>query len=316
MRDVEVVTLALNPAVDHTVWVPGFRVGEVNRAGRERFDAGGKAVNVATFLADFSCAVAVTGFLGAENADIFRAHFARKGIVDRCVIIPGRTRTGIKIVDDAADVTTDINFAGQAPTPEDMTRLAETVRELAASCDWFVLSGSIPAGLPDTVYRDLVRDLRGARGKHVVLDTSGQGLRRGIEAAPDIIKPNLAELEELAGQRLSSEADILRAANDLLRAGIARVIVSLGRRGAYFIEGEQAILALPPPVEVASTVGAGDALVAGTVAGMLRGLDLIACARLATAFAAGAISRVGHQLPPPQVLERLADLVTTTRITR
>lgn len=291
----QIVTVTLNPAIDQTITIPNFAMGAVNRVQSARLDAGGKGINVASFLADFGQPAIVTGFLGVDNDDIFRRLFAQKGIADRCVRIAGQTRIGIKIADPAQQTTTDINFPGQAPTPADIERLFTILRELAATHQWFVLSGSIPAGIAPGIYADMVAALR---GKKVVLDTSGEGLRRGVTAEPWLIKPNVDELRQLTGRPLETHAEIIAAARGLMQQhAIASVVVSMGREGALFIEGDEALWAVPPAVEVQSTVGAGDALVAGIVAGKRQGLPLAECARLATAFSVTAIGQAGHGLP-------------------
>ncbi len=158
--DTRIATLSLNPAIDQTARVPGFTAGRVNRVDWEQADAGGKGVNVASFLADAGFPVVATGLLGSGNAEPFVELFARKGIADRFVRLPGRTRVNVKIVDPVLDQVTDINFPGLAPRPEDLATLIETIDGLCGDTDWFVLSGSVPAGVPAAIYADLVRRLK------------------------------------------------------------------------------------------------------------------------------------------------------------
>src|SRR5947209_10686270 len=167
----KIATVTLNPAIDQTVRADGFRPNTVNRGQAMQFDAGGKGVNVASFLADYGHATAVTGFLGQENPELFEQLFAQKRIEDHFVRIPGRTRIGVKIVDEANQQTTDINMPGLAPAGEEMHTLLQTVEQLAASCDWFALSGRLPPGLPETTYATLITLLR-QHGKYTALDTS------------------------------------------------------------------------------------------------------------------------------------------------
>ncbi|MDW8318402.1 MAG: 1-phosphofructokinase [Anaerolineae bacterium] len=302
-----VVTVTVNPAIDQTLSIPNFRAGAVNRVQSWRMDAGGKGINVASFLADFGQPATATGFLGADNDEIFRRLFQRKGIEDRCVRIAGQTRIGIKISDEVLNQTTDINFPGEAPSPDDVQRLFDILAELAATREWFVLSGSMPPGVSTSLYADMVRALR---GKKVVLDTSGEGFARAVSAGPWLIKPNVDELREFVGQPLDSHAAILAAARRLSdRYGIASVVVSMGKQGALFVEGNDALWAVPPEVQVKSTVGAGDAMVAGIVAAKIRGLSLADGARLATAFSATAISHVGHDLTSIAEVEAMRDRV-------
>jgi 1-phosphofructokinase len=303
-----VVTVTINPTIDQTIAIPNFTAGAVNRVQSSQVDPGGKGINVASYLTDYGQPATVTGFLGADNDEIFRRFFARKGIDDRCVRVAGQTRICIKVVDEAQQRTTDINFPGQAPDPADVERLFGILGELAAAHEWFVLSGSIPGGMSPGVYRRMVAALA---GKKVVLDTSGEGFRQAVTAGPWLVKPNLDELREFAGERLDTPAAIVRVARALAREYvIASVVVSMGKEGAIFVEEAETLWAVPPTVAVVSTVGAGDALAAGIVAGKLRGLALAECARLATAFATVAVTRIGSGLPSLEAVQAALGQVT------
>jgi 1-phosphofructokinase len=310
-----IATVTLNPAIDQTVRVANFQRDTVNRAQEMRLDAGGKGVNVASFLAGYGCPVAVTGFLGEENSEIFERLFARKGIEDRFIRIPGQTRIGVKIVDEVNQQTTDINLPGQALPSEALDMLFRTVEELSASYDWFVLAGTLPPGVPTSIYATLINQLK-SQGKHVVLDASHEALREGVRAGPTIVKPNRFELQELVGYSLHDEGAILQAATELLKTGMQIVAVSSGPQGALFVDSEMALLAVPPGVVVKTTVGAGDALVAGIMAGLAQGLNLVETARLATAFSVGAITRLGPDLPAPATLRTLCSEVTVQHLSR
>jgi 1-phosphofructokinase len=303
-----VVTVTINPAIDQTISIPNFTAGTVNRVQASQMDAGGKGINVASFLSDFGQPATVTGFLGVDNDEIFRRLFVQKGIEDRCVRIAGATRIGVKISDMAQHRTTDINFPGQAPETADIARLFDILKELASDHEWFVLSGSIPAGVSADIYGEMVKALA---GKKVVLDTSGEGFRQAVAAGPWLIKPNADELGEFVGEKLETGDAIVQVARSLMqRHNIASVVVSMGKEGAIYVEGNETIWAVPPSVEVKSTVGAGDAMVAGTVAGKIRGLSLAECARLATAFSMTAISHIGSGLPSIAAVEAARERVT------
>lgn len=297
-----IATVTLNPAIDQTVRVNNFHTNTVNRGQAMQFNAGGKGVNVASFLADTGHEVAVTGFLGQDNAEIFERFFARKGIEDHFVRIPGETRTGVKIVDEANQHTTDINMPGLMPPPQAVEALFGQIEQLAASCDWFVLAGALPPGVPTTLYATIITRLK-ELGKRVVLDTSGEALRAGVLADPTVIKPNIDELQELTGQTLANEFDIELASSALMNDSIKLVVVSMGERGAMFVDQESALVATPPPVIVKSTVGAGDAMVAGLLGGLAQNLSLADCARLATAYALGRITGFGSHLPDRETLQ-------------
>jgi 1-phosphofructokinase len=135
-------------------------------------------------------------------------------------------------------------------------------------------------------------------------------MRDAVAAAPFAIKPNIAELEEVLGTSLPDEAAAVSAARTLLDGGIRCVVISMGKRGALFVDAQQSLIAIPPAVAVKSTVGAGDAMVAGLVAGMIRGWPLADCARFATATALGALTQLGPRLPAAQTLESFRQQVT------
>jgi 1-phosphofructokinase len=289
----DVVTITPNPAIDWTLTISGFAAGQVNRVERQRQNAGGKGVNVAGALAEYGLRVGATGFLGEENAAVFERFFADAGITDGFVRIPGRTRVGIKVVDPAKQETTDINFAGAAPRPEDAEALRQRLEEIAmASCPWFVLAGSLPPGVEPTLYRDLALMLK-ALGCRVAVDASGDALRYALEAAPHVVKPNVHEMEALHGEPLASREAVAVAARELVAQGIELAVVSMGAEGAVFAGSGTVAFARPPRIPVHSTVGAGDAMVAGIVAGRLCGLDVPEIARLATAFSVCALSHQG-----------------------
>lgn len=207
---------------------------------------------------------------------------------DGFVRTAGATRLGIKIVDTARGETTDLNFPGLTPTRAELAELEARLDGLDAV--WCVLAGSLPPGVGADFYAEATRRLK-ARGVRVAVDTSGAALRSAVAAGPDVIKPNVHELEELVGRRLADVAGVVAAARELLVGGVGLVVVSRGADGAVFVSADEVVVARPPSIAVRSTVGAGDAMVAGIVAGRLRGLTLGETARLATAFSLHALSR-------------------------
>ena len=304
-----VATVTLNAAIDQTVWISGFQLNAVNRAQEMQIEASGKGVNVASFLADNGIATTVTGYLGQDNTDLFEQFFVSKHIEDRFVRIPGRTRINVKIVDDTNKQSTDLNLPGLTPPEKALEILLETLKRLITSCDWFVLSGSLPPNAPTTSYATIIAYLKQHR-KHIVLDTSGDALREGVLAGPTIIKPNIDELQSLAEHPLLDETAIYLAARHVLNESIQLVVVSMGERGALFVDKDNGVLAVPPVIRVTRTAGAGDAMVAGLVVGRRQGLNLLDCAKLATAFSMGTITRTGPHLPSREILQSYADSVS------
>ena len=289
MSHIDVVTVTPNPALDWTLSVLRFTAGAVNRVEAQQSKPAGKGVNVAAALAHAGYRVGATGWMGAGNAAAFETFFAERGIEDHFVRVPGEARVGIKIVDPAAQQTTDVNFPGLTPPLAERSLLMERVLGLAAAGRWVVMAGSLPPGVDPGFYCELTTLVAGA-GARVVIDTSDEPLRRVLRSEPHILKPNIHELEKLVGRRLLTRDDIVAAARGLLKGEMELVTVSLGAKGALFVTADRVVAATPPSVPVRSTVGAGDALLAGIVAGRLRGLALDELARLASAFALAAMT--------------------------
>lgn len=311
-----VVTVTLNPAIDQTITVDALKPGSVHRAKAVRHNAGGKGVNVASCLADWGTPVVATGLLGTGNAAPFEALFQAKGIADAFLRLPGDTRVNIKIADLAANDTTDINLPGLTADPGALGRVQETVRRLVEPGIPVLLAGSLPDGLPTDAYAILTADLAAA-GARVVLDSSGPPLAAALAstgALPHCIKPNRHELEDWAGRPLPTDADLLDAARGLQRRGVSVVVVSLGADGALFVDGDRALHGRLPPVQALSTVGAGDAMVAGLIAAFQQDGGLEDVARLSVAFAAAKLGCFGPNLPDPATVRALAAQVTLSRL--
>lgn len=309
-----IVTVTLNPAIDQTVFVDRLQLGTLNRGTALHYNAGGKGVNVGVALAAYGLPVTVTGLLGSDNPSLFEELFARYAIHDYFVRIPGATRTAIKLIDHQAGLTTEINLPGLEPPPAALEELEQRLETLSSASRWCVLSGNLPPGVPTDWYARLIPRLR-ARGCQVALDTSQAALAAGVRAGPTLVKPNLDELRQLTGASLTSLPAIAAAGRALLEYGVELAVISLGADGALLIDQQHSLIARPPHVEVVSPVGAGDALLAGLIAGRLNGLDLAACARLGTAFAVSVITRVGAGLPERRVLESYQHQISVQPLT-
>jgi len=302
-----IATLTLNPAIDETITLAKLLPGAVMRAKAVRFNAGGKGVNVAACLADGGFKVAATGLLGKENKIFFQNFFVEHGIEDRFLYIEGATRTNIKLL--TPDSTTDINLPGLQATKADLDQIRQRVADMRN--DFLVLAGSLPPGSSDDFYADLAAIWQTGKTK-IIVDCSGKSLQAVLQAKarPFCIKPNRDELAEWAGKPLTTRDCILMQARKLHESGIALVAVSMGHDGALFVSQEGAVHAAIKLDHVESTVGAGDAMVAGTVAALSYGASLDSIARNATAWAAGKLECQGPGLPSPA---RIAELAGKTR---
>ena len=299
------LTVTLNPAIDQTIRLDRLCPGAVHRGHGVSFHAGGKGVNVASCLADWGGdAVTASGLLGLNNISHFEALFSAKRITDAFIRIPGETRTNIKLSHDGE--TTDINLPGLTPGPQALDAVISRITSLATAGTLALLAGTLPGGVDDHVYATLTEVLT-KRGARVLLDTSGPALKAALAGAvqPFCVKPNRAELEHFAGHSLDSDATLIEAARRLTARGVRLVVVSLGAEGAMFVTQHQVIHAALPALRVTSTVGAGDAMVAGIMAALREeaGLERLAC--LSTSFAAGKLTLAGPNLPPRGQIEAL-----------
>ena len=215
-----IVTVTLNPAIDMTVGLaePLAR-GSVNLAESVTETPGGKGINVASFLADWGLGSSVTGLIGADNVGIFEGLFREKGLDDRFVRVPGKTRTNVKIVD--GDETTDVNLPGLRADAPALRSLETILLDLAKEGPCIVsLSGSLPKGCGTDIYANLTQKLRDI-GAQVMLDTSGEALKTALDAPvkPFCAKPNRSELAAWTGRTIETEEDLIRAARALLAGG-------------------------------------------------------------------------------------------------
>ncbi|WP_236237756.1 1-phosphofructokinase [Pseudomonas faucium] len=306
----KILTLTLNPALDITVSLDTLRPGLVNRAHEQQTHAAGKGLNVAQVLADLGHSVTVGGFLGQGNLQPFEALIEQRGFVDCFIRVPGETRSNLKLVEADGRVT-DIN--GQGPQVDDAAcaALLRRLQAMAPGHDAVVVAGSLPRGISPEWFRLLLEQLK-ALGLKVALDSSGEALRAGLQSAPWLVKPNTEELGEVLGLTVSSGAEQRAAAERLLASGVEHVVVSAGEQGVSWFAAGQALHARPPQVRVASTVGAGDSLVAGMVHGLLLGEPASQTLRRATAIAALAVTQVGFGIADPHHLARLQGAVQLT----
>ncbi|BBF92187.1 1-phosphofructokinase [Blastochloris tepida] len=311
----QVVTVTLNPAIDLTITLDHFVIGTVQRATAAVSTCGGKGINVAGCLADWGIRVVATGVLGRANDGTFAEFFAAKGIADRFVRTPGETRTNIKIADRTSGETTDVNLPGLRVPAVAFDAVRKMLMDSVAPGRPVVLAGSLPETLPETAWARLAADLRG-REARIVLDTSGGPLAAALKANVPIhaVKPNHVELEAVIGRPLTGTGELVEAARTLLARGLALVVVSRGAEGALFVDSETALAARLPAKAALSTVGAGDAMVAGIVAALIEDAPIERIARLSTAFAASKLDRIGPYLGPAEDIERLAAAVSVTLI--
>lgn len=303
MSTKKVVTVTLNPALDLTGHLDTLNVGTVSLVDKGDLHAAGKGVNVAQVLCDLGAEVTVTGFLGTDNEEMFCQLFEELGVNDQFVRVNGATRINVKLV-EASGATSDINFPGVEVKPENIGQFEKTLFQLAEDHDYFVIAGSLPKGVSPELSAQWIQKLHDM-GKKVLFDSSRAALEAGLEANPWLIKPNDEELSDFVGRELTTPEQCQEAAQELAGKGIENIVVSMGADGVMWLNNGKWLRSQPPRMEVVSTVGAGDTLVAGLCWGHMQEMDKPQLLTFATALSALAVSQVGVGVPSHEELESL-----------
>ncbi|MGW2491308.1 1-phosphofructokinase family hexose kinase [Streptomyces sp. NPDC001606] len=279
-----ILTVTLNTALDLTYRVRSLRPHTSHRVTEVFERPGGKGLNVARVLAALGHEVTATGFAGGATGAVVRERLSgTPGVTDALVPVAGPTRRTVAVVDDLSGDTTQLNEPGPHIAPAEWGTFLDRYEELLAGASAVALCGSLPPGVPVGAYANLVRAAR-ALGVPVLLDTSGEPLRRGVAARPDIIKPNADELAELTGSH-----EPLRATQDARRRGAHTVVASLGAKGLLAATPEGRWQATPPCHIPGNPTGAGDSAVAGLLSGLVDRLPWPARLSRAVALAAATV---------------------------
>ncbi|MDQ1037082.1 tagatose 6-phosphate kinase [Streptomyces sp. V3I8] len=305
-----ILTVTLNTALDITYRVRGLRPHTSHRVTEVTERPGGKGLNVARVLAALGHEVSVTGFVGGATGRALRERLAHApGVVDALVPVSGASRRTIAVVDTATGDTTQLNEPGPQITPREWAAFQEAYEVLLRSSSAVALCGSLPPGVPVGAYAQLVRTAR-ALAVPVLLDTSGEPLRRGIAARPDVVKPNADELAELTGAR-----DPAQATRDARRRGAHAVVASLGAEGLLARTPDGDWRAAPPRPVRGNPTGAGDSAVAGLLSGLVERLPWPERLERAVALSAATVSAPVAGEFDRDVYEELLGRVRVTRET-
>ncbi|MDQ1027324.1 tagatose 6-phosphate kinase [Streptomyces umbrinus] len=300
-----ILTVTLNTALDITYRVRGLRPHTSHRVTEVIERPGGKGLNVARVLAALGHEVTVTGFVGGATGRALREQLAdTPDVVDALVPVSGSTRRTIAVADTATGDTTQLNEPGPEITPAEWSAFQEAYEVLLRSCSAVALCGSLPPGVPVGAYAQLVRTAR-ALAVPVLLDTSGEPLRRGIAARPDIVKPNADELAELTGSH-----DPTQATRDARRRGAHSVVASLGAEGLLARTPDGDWRAAPPRAVRGNPTGAGDSVVAGLLSGLVERLPWPERLSRAVALSAATVLAPVAGEFDRSAYEELLDLVT------
>ncbi|GLX01492.1 1-phosphofructokinase [Microtetraspora sp. NBRC 16547] len=297
-----ILTLTLNPSLDRTIEIAALDRGAVIRAATARLDPGGKGVNVSrALLANRirSCAVVpYGGHQGRQLVDLL----SHEGIDMITVPIAGTTRSNVTLAEPDG-TSTKVNEPGTPLSTVELETVAEAVLGAAHTADWVVASGSLPPGVPADVYAGLCRRFARA-GINVAVDTSGPALPAAAAAGPALVKPNREELAEATGTAIGCLGDVIEAAEKLRAMGAGTVLASVGPDGAVLLQDGRVWHGECPVAEPRSTVGAGDAMLAGFLAAGARGERALI---EALAWGTAAVGMPGSRMPAPGDIRR--DLV-------
>jgi 1-phosphofructokinase/tagatose 6-phosphate kinase len=302
-----ILTVTLNAAIDRTVAVPNFRLGRRHRAVESRTVAGGKGINVARALGLLGRPVIAAGFVGGPTGTRVLEGLHEESVLTDFTRIAAETRINLAVIDPTSGEQTEINERGPAVSPEETKKLFERIGYLAGGSKICVLAGSLPPGAGDDLYARLIDDLS-RRGVAVVLDAEGEAMLAGVRAGASMVTPNEREAEELVGQEFADRSDLAQGLNELVRLGAAEAAITRPE-GCVAAVGEGAERRLlevhTEPLEAVSTVGSGDAFLAGYVAARYEGRSPEDCLAYGVACGAESTQHFGAGVIDRNQVERL-----------
>jgi 1-phosphofructokinase family hexose kinase len=285
----KIICVSANPALDRRLRVDSLEAGEVNRAHGAEASAGGKAAHVAMCGRALGADVTWIGFLGGPIGQVCGEELRKLVIAVVPVETKATTRVNVEVIEDSGRITEVLEPSGQ-PSPDEQAEMLRVFREGLCG-KWkggiVVISGSLPAGVPQTFYVPFIQAARAA-GSRVLLDTSGDALLPGIHAGPNFVKPNRREAESFLSRSIRDIQDATAAVRELTGRGAGSAAITLGAAGLVWLESRTSPvrIARPPQLKAISTVGCGDATLAGFAYAMLQRLSSDDTVRLASACGA------------------------------
>ena len=303
-----IYTVTLNPAIDKTVVIENFRAGGVNRVASVREDAGGKGINVSKCLKNLGEKSVAAMILAGDTGAKLERMLGELGIPVLSVWTEGENRTNLKIIDPVNKANTDINELGPVVSAALLEQFKEKLGSRIQPEDVVILSGSLPAGVDRGLYGEWTAYFR-SLGACVYLDADGEPMEKGMKAIPYMIKPNNDELAALLGKEKLSIEEMVFEGKRLHDTGIEEIVISLGGDGALFVSKDGCYRAEGLKVEVKSTVGAGDSVVAAMAYAQVKKLSRQEKISLAVAIGAASVMQSGTQPPEAELVWELAKQV-------
>jgi 1-phosphofructokinase family hexose kinase len=311
-----ILTVTLNAAIDRTVAVPNFRLGQRHRAVEARTMAGGKGVNVARALRLLGRPVIAAGMAGGASGTRLLEDLRSESILTAFTRIDGETRTNLAVIDPTSGEQTEINERGPEVAEAEVERFIEKLLYLAQGASHCVLAGSVPPGTPDDVYARLITELR-AMDVLTVLDTEGEPMRAALRAEPAVVAPNVSEAEAAVGHEFSDNDDFALGLSGLMEMGAGEAIIT-AETGCVAIVGEgserRRYEARIEQLEPVTTVGSGDCFLAGYVAARYEGASPRDCLAFGVACGAESTQHFGAGTLDRREAERLVSRVDVSEL--
>ncbi|WP_432403842.1 1-phosphofructokinase [Wukongibacter sp. M2B1] len=303
-----ITTITFNPAIDKTMIIDNLRVGRVNRESGLRIDAAGKGINVSKVIQKLGGKSVAMGILAGNSGKFIKDELDKIGIENDFLFIEGQTRTNVKVVDGINNLVTDINENGPFVSADDLKAFEKKVIDNLSKDSIAVFSGSIPRNVDKKVYKRLISKAK-EKGVKTILDADGELLIEGLKAGPHLVKPNIHELEKIFSKSIESIEDIIKYGKKLLEYGVEHVIVSRGGEGSVFISKEKIAIVDGIKVEVKSTVGAGDSMVAAISLAIDKDYSFETTIKLSVAASAASVMKEGTQSGSIEDINKLIDKV-------
>jgi len=303
-----IITVTLNPAVDHTLDLDHLSLGDTNRVLDSRIDTGGKGINVSRVLQELGRESMASGLAPGSLGRFIEHSLLERGILCDFVHTRGQTRTNLTIVDESVHETTLLSYRGPEIDPRHIETLENKLRRYMSTGDWLVVAGSIPPPIEAETYGTLI-ELGRESGAKTVLDADADALAAGLRGKPDLVKSNHHEAERLLGRELDEDDALEQAAHEIRALGASTAVVTASSRGAVAVTENEVWWAWPPATEVVSAVGAGDALLAGMLLQLSVGHGIDDALRWGTAAGAAACLTPGTQLCKREDVIRIIDHV-------
>lgn len=304
-------TVTLNPAVDKTYTAARLIPGQVNRMDSVKNLAGGKGINVAKVLRQYGFEVKAMGFIGGYTGSFIEDYVRDIGAECCFTHVAGETRCSINILAQDGYVT-EVLEPGPGISERELAQFYNDYEREIKDSELVILSGSAPTDVPVSVYADMIIKAK-EQGKKVLLDSSGEYLKRGVIEVPFMIKPNGKELEVLAGRKIKGLEDTIGAAIGLNQRGISHVLVSMGAKGLLYVSGEQILYAKAPRVKAVNTVGCGDSVVAAFAMAYAKELSGEELLRYCIALSAANATTLESAVIPMEKAQELMEEVQIER---